>query len=80
MLGIAHKTTFLSDHQKLEYFTKKVKLNRRQASWAEVLQEYDFVIIYQKGSLIQKADILSGCPAYTFREGGTTAITEKPML
>jgi hypothetical protein len=30
--------------------------------------------------LNQKADILSRCPACTFREGGTTAISEKPML
>jgi len=79
-LGTSHKITIFSDHQNLEYFTKKVKLNRRQARWADILQEYDFVIIYRKGSLNQKADILSRCPAYTFREGGTTAIVEKPML
>jgi hypothetical protein len=80
MLGTANETTIFSDHQNLEYFTKKVKLNRRQARWAEVLQEYNFVIIYRKGSLNQKADILSRCPSYTYREGGTTVMTEKPML
>jgi len=79
-LGTPYKLTIFSDHQNLEHFTKKVKLNRRQARWAEILQEYSFVIIYRKGTLNQKADILSRCPAYTFREGGTTAIMEKPML
>jgi hypothetical protein len=79
-LGTPHKITIFSDHQNLEYFTKKVKLNRRQARWAEILQEYSFVIIYRKGSLNQKADISSRCPAYTFTEGGTTAIMEKPLL
>jgi hypothetical protein len=80
VLGTEHKTTIFTDHHNLEYFTKKIKLNRRQARWAEIRLEYSFVIIYRKGSLNQKADILSRCPAYTFREGGTTAISEKPML
>jgi len=80
VLGTEHKTIVLMDHQNLEYFTKKVKLNRRQPRWAEVLLEFDLVIVYRKGSLNQKADILSRCLAYTFREGGTTAISEKPML
>jgi len=80
VLGTEHKTTIFTDHQNLENFSKKVKLNRRQARWAEILMEFDFVIVYLKGSLNQKADILSWCPAYTFREGGTTAIMEKPML
>jgi len=79
-LGTPYKITIFSDHQNLEHFTQKIKLNRRQARWAEILQEYSFVIIYRKGALNQKADILSGCQAYTFREGGTTAIMDKPML
>jgi len=80
VLGTEHKTTIFSDHQNLEYFTKKVKLNRRQPRWAEILLEFDFVIIYRKGSLNQKADILFRCPVYTFGEGGTTVILEKAML
>jgi len=39
-----------------------------------------FISIYRKGSLNQHVGILSSCPAYTFREGGTTAIMETPML
>ena len=80
MQGMAHKTRIFSDRQNVEYFTKKVKLNRRQARWAEILLEFDFVIVYCKASLKEKVDILSRCLAYTFREGGTTAISEKPML
>jgi len=33
-----------------------------------------------EGFLERKVDTLSRSPAYTFREGGTTAITEKPAL
>ena len=80
VLGTEHKSTIFSDHQNLEYFTKKVKLNRSQAKWAEILMEFDFVIDYRKGSLNQKADIISRCLAYTIREGDTTANSEQPML
>jgi hypothetical protein len=78
--GSEFKTTIFSDHQNLSYYTTKVVLNRRQARWALLLKEYDFVIVYRKGTANQKADILSRCPAYTFREGGTTAITTEPLL
>lgn len=78
--GSGHKVTIFSDHQNLSYFTRKVLLHRRQARWAEFLKSCDFVIIYRKGSANRKADILSWCPAYTSREGGTTAIMEKPLL
>jgi len=80
VLGTADKTKIFSDHQNLEYFTKMVKSNKGQAQWAEILQEYNFVIIYHKGSLNQHADILSRSQVYTIGEGGTIAITEKPIL
>jgi hypothetical protein len=80
ILGTEHKSTIFSDHNNLEYFSKKVKLKSRQARWAENLLEFNFVIINRKGSFNQKADILSRCPSYTFRDGGTTATSEKPML
>jgi hypothetical protein len=67
--GSAFTTTIYSDHQNLSYFTQKVVLNRRQARWALILKSYTFVIVYRNGSANQKADILSRCPAYTFREG-----------
>jgi len=78
--GSEFKTMIFSNHQNLSYFTENITLNRRQARWAEILQEYSFTIVYRKGSQILKADILSRCPAYTSGVGGTTAIVEKPML
>jgi len=78
--GSEFKTMIFSDHQNLSYFTEKVKLNRRQARWAEILQEYSFTNVYRKGSLNLKDDILSRCPVYNTGVGGTTAIVEKPML
>jgi len=78
--GSEFKTKIFSDHQNLSYYTTKVVLNRRQARWALLLKGYDFVSVYRKGSANQKADILSWCPAYTFRKGGTTAISTEPRL
>jgi len=78
--GSEFKTMIFSDHQNRSYFTEKVKLNRRQARWAEILQEGSFTIVYKKGSQNLKADILSRYRAYTSGVGGTTVIVEKPKL
>ena len=55
-------------------------MNRRQARWAEELQSYSFDLFYRKGSSNQKADTLSRCPAFTSREGGTTAAGQQTLL
>jgi len=78
--GAEHKTTIYSDHQNLTYFQSTPLLNRRQARWSEELKQYNFVLLYRKGSSNTKADILSRCPAFTSREGGTTSATSQPML
>jgi hypothetical protein len=78
--GAEHKTIVYSDHQNLTYFKTAVSLNRRQARWAEELQSYTFDLFYRKGSANQKADTLSRCPAFTSREGGTTAAGQQTML
>ena len=78
--GAVHKTTIYSDHQNLTYFKSAVLLNRRQARWAEDLKQYNFVLLYRKGSSNAKADILSRCPAFTSKEGGTTSATNQSML
>jgi hypothetical protein len=39
-------TTVFSDHMNLQYFKETNQLNCRQARWAEVLQEYNFKIVY----------------------------------
>jgi hypothetical protein len=64
----------------LQYFKKTNQLNRRQARWAETLQEYNFKIVYRKGREHGKADVLSRCPEFTAQEGGTTSSEKKPLL
>jgi len=78
--GAEHRTTIFSNHQNLTYFKSAVLLNRRQARWAEELKQYNFQILYLKGTANVKADILSRCPGFTAREGGTTSATNQTML
>jgi hypothetical protein len=78
--GPEHKTTILSDLQNLTYFMSAILLNWRQARWAEELKQDNFVLLYRKGSSNAKADILSRCPAFTSKEGGTTSGTNQTML
>jgi hypothetical protein len=78
--GAYHKTIIYSDHQNLTDFKTAVSLNRRQARWAEELQTYNFDLFYRKGCSNQKADTLSRCPAFTSREGGTTAAGQQMLL
>jgi len=78
--GATHKTIVYSDHQNLTYFQTAVSLNRRQARWAEDLVSFNFDLYYRKGSANQKADILSRCPAFTSKEGGTTATGDRLLL
>ena len=59
LMGGIERITVLSDHAALEYFMTKKVLTRRQARWAEILSEYDFVISYRPGKQGQKPDALS---------------------
>ena len=43
----------------LQYFMSTKKLSRRQARWAEILSQYDFVISYRPGAANGKADAIS---------------------
>ena len=47
------------DHRNLEYFQTTQILNRRQARWAEILSECNFVITYRPGEKNGKGDALS---------------------
>ena len=48
-----------TDHRNLEYFNTTKILNRRQARWAEILSDFDFVITYRPWNKNGKADALS---------------------
>ena len=37
------------DHESIKWFTNQTNLKGRKARWAEILQEYDCQLRYQKG-------------------------------
>ncbi|KAJ3561342.1 hypothetical protein NP233_g10248 [Leucocoprinus birnbaumii] len=57
LLGIPF--TVLTDHRMLECFQTQKHLSRQQARWMELLQQYDFEIVYVKGEDNAVADALS---------------------
>jgi hypothetical protein len=57
--GATHQITVLSDHLNLKDFTTTMKLNRRQARWAEKLSSYNFVITHIPGKSNGRADALT---------------------
>src|SRR5437667_11233481 len=54
------------------YGSQKLKVNRRQARWAEKLASFNFTITYRPGSLGGKPDALSRRPDYRPTNGGGT--------
>ena len=48
-----------TDHKNLEHFMTTKQLNRRQASWAEFLSEFNFKIMYRPGKQGEKPDTLT---------------------
>lgn len=61
--------TVFTDHQTLHSFLKTKELKRRQVRWAYLLSEYDFEIVYRKGSANTKADALTRRSQDKPREG-----------
>jgi hypothetical protein len=59
LMGVKSTFDVLTDHRALEYFMTTKKLNSRQASWAETLSQYDFMIRYRPGKLNALADALT---------------------
>src|SRR5271170_5948468 len=47
--GSRHPIQVLSDHKNLTTFMSTKTLNRRQARWAELLADYDFVLVHLPG-------------------------------
>lgn len=57
LLGVPF--TVLTDHRMLECFQTQKHLSQRQAQWTELLQQFDFDIVYVKGGDNAAADALS---------------------
>ena len=67
--GAQYQITVLTDHKNLEYFLTTKVLNRRQARWAEILGNYNFVIKYVSGKSNVKSDALSHRLDYLLKGG-----------
>jgi hypothetical protein len=51
-----------TDHSGLQHIFTQSDLNARQRRWSELLSEYDFEIMYIKGTINRVADVLSRRP------------------
>ena len=54
-----HPVEVHTDHQGLQYFETKPKLNARQARWQQDMAEFDIVVKYKPESAMVKPDALS---------------------
>src|ERR1700753_1153854 len=54
-----HPISIITDHKNLEYWKQPRSLNHRQIRWLDLLQHYDFKIIYRPGQESGKPDALS---------------------
>jgi hypothetical protein len=66
--GSGHKTTVISDHKNLLWFTETKVYNCRQARWVEKMSHFDFVITFRPGKLSGKPDALSQRPDHMHGE------------
>ena len=71
-IAVKDEITVYTDHRNLEYFNTTKVLNRRQYHWAELLQQFNFRVVYREGRLNQKADALSRGRDYR-PEGGSNS-------
>ena len=72
---IGQRVVVYTDHRNLEYFNTTKILNRRQARWAEILSDFDFVITYRPGDKNGKADALSRRTDPEFEGGSAPQIS-----
>src|SRR6201992_4299579 len=72
-----HPISIITDHKNLEYWKQPRSLNHRQIRWLDLLQHYDFKIIYRPGHESEKPDTLSRYHNHR-KEGG--AETPKTLL
>jgi hypothetical protein len=59
LMGTKHKIKVYIDHKNFTIFTTTKELNKKQIRWYEFLSEFDFEIIYRKGSENGRVDALS---------------------
>jgi len=59
LMSIDDQILVYTDHKNLEYFNTIKTQNRRQHHMAEILQPFNFKVIYREGRLNEKADALS---------------------
>ncbi|TDZ13344.1 Transposon Tf2-9 polyprotein [Colletotrichum orbiculare MAFF 240422] len=62
--GTKYEVQVYTDHKNLAHFTTSKNLNKRQIRWSEFLSEFNFRIIYRKGTENGRADALSRRPDY----------------
>ena len=75
LCGSPNRVVVYTDHRNLEYFQTTKILNRRQARWAEILSEFNFVITYRPGEKNGKADALSRRTDPALEGGSDTPIS-----
>jgi len=59
---VGRKFELKTDHHGLQYIFTQSDLNARQRRWSELMSEYDFEILYIKGTMNKVADALSRRP------------------
>lgn len=69
-----------TDHKNLEYFKTARLLNRRQCRWAQELVDYDFRLVYRRGTLQGKPDALSRRSDFVLTEGEKKDSQEQILL
>lgn len=62
LTGTEYTVKIYTDHKNLTSFATSKELNKRQVRWTEFLADYNFTIIYRKGSENGRADALSRRP------------------
>ena len=75
LCGSPNRVVVYTDHRNLEYFQTTKILNQRQARWAEILSEFNFVITYRPGEKNGKAEALSGGTDPALEGGSDTPIS-----
>ena len=62
--GLAEPFEIWTDHQNLQYWRTAQNLTRRQARWALLLADFNFVLVHKPGTTNTRADPLSRLPTH----------------